>query len=141
MTSPPAMTTSFGTRSRALEVVHLVVIKASVVGRLRSTPRQCSAMNVGHRAFFCTGSSFHAVPEGPFIIIYPFFLSSLDLDSIKRCVGQVNLDVSGLTRFSRKTPQKSDNLQNLKKFRKLRNTKNSSFLPVRRSPLLCYPHF
>ena len=43
------------------------------------------------------GSLHHYIPF--------FFLSSLDSDSIKRCVGQVSLDVSGLTRFSRKTPK------------------------------------
>ena len=65
-------------------------------------------------------------PRVPSSLYTPFlFLSSLDSDSIKRCVGQVNLDVWGLTRFSRKTPQKSDNLQNLKKNQKI--TKHKKF--------------
>ena len=48
--SPPAMATSSSTRSGALEVIYLVVIKAGVVGRLRRMPPPCSATNVAHWA-------------------------------------------------------------------------------------------
>ena len=47
---------------------------------------------------------FPRVPSSLYTLFF-LFLSSLDSDSIKRYVGQVNLDVWGLTRFSRKTPK------------------------------------
>ena len=63
------MATSSGTRSGALDVIYLVVIKASVVGPLRPMPPSCSATNVAQWASVAN----HVVPEGPFVIIYPFF--------------------------------------------------------------------
>ena len=69
-----------------------------------------------------SGAPLHTQPfEGPFVIIYPFFpfFFSLGSVSIKRCVGQVYLGVSGLTRSGRKKRKKNTKNQIITKQKKV----------------------